>query len=462
MGRKIFWGSLAVGLVMLLVGVVTLVLLRASIRSSAYEELVRQADVTAAIVEEELSEVAFRPGGDVRRQVDAFRGNVDRVLDRAGVVAGYDLAEAAIETPRGVVPLSRDHDLLAALPPDGIGGEVVSVEVAGTEVLATVRRIDLDIGALVVAVGRETPLLPLGTVSRALLVAVGIGSILMIAFGTWFARSASRRLAALEDAAGAIAGGDLAFRAPIDGNDEITEVSRAFNNMATQLQAGRIREREFLMNVSHDLRTPLTTIRGYAEALDAGQIEEEDLVRVVGVLHAETNRLSRLVEDVMLLARLEAREFTLRPESVDLGAHMGEVVDAYRDRAVAAGVALDVVDQGVGQVRVDPDRIAQVGANLIDNALRFTPEGGTVTVSLRPASGSVVLAVTDSGPGIDPEDLPNVFDRLFAANQRVPVRPEGSGLGLAIVRELVEVMGGSVEASSPVEGGTRFTVVIDR
>jgi signal transduction histidine kinase len=216
------------------------------------------------------------------------------------------------------------------------------------------------------------------------------------------------------------------------------------------------------MNVSHDLRTPLTTIRGYSEALDAGQIEEEDLARVVGVLHAETNRLSRLVEDVMLLARLEAREFTLRPESVDLGAHMREVVDAYRDRAVAAGVTLDVVDDGVGRVRVDPDRIAQVGANLIDNALRFTPEGGAVTVSLRPSSGSAVLAVTDSGPGIDPEDLPNVFDRLVAANQRVPVRPEGSGLGLAIVRELVEVMGGTVEASSPAEGGTCFTVVIDR
>jgi two-component system sensor histidine kinase BaeS len=461
-GRKIFWGSLAVGLVMLLVGAVTLVLLRASIRTSAYEELVRQADVTAAIVEEELSEVPFRPGGDIRRQVDGFRGNVDRVLDRAGVVAGYDLAEAALETPRGVVPLSRDHELLAALPIDAIGGEVVSVEVAGTEVLATVRRIDLDIGALVVAVGRETPLLPLRTVSRALLVVVGIGSILMIAFGTWFARSASRRLAALEAAAGAIAGGDLTTRASIDGNDEITEVSRAFNNMAAQLQAGRIREREFLMNVSHDLRTPLTTIRGYAEALDAGQIEEEDMVRVVGVLHAETNRLSRLVEDVMLLARLEAREFTLRPESVDLGAHMREVVDAYRDRAVAAGVTLDVVDEGVGQVRVDPDRIAQVGANLIDNALRFTAEGGTVTVSLRSSGESVVLTVTDSGPGIDPEDLPSVFDRLFATNQRVAVRPEGSGLGLAIVRELVEVMGGSVGASSPAEGGTRFTVLIDR
>jgi two-component system sensor histidine kinase BaeS len=181
---------------------------------------------------------------------------------------------------------------------------------------------------------------------------------------------------------------------------------------------------------------------------------------VAGVLHAETGRLSRLIEDVMLLARLEAREFTLRPEPVDLAAHMSEVVAGHRSRADAAGVTLEFVDEGVGVVEVDPDRIAQVGANLVDNALRFTRRGGTVNVSLRPAAGSVVLAVTDSGPGIDSEDLSRVFDRFFTAD-RVPVRPDGSGLGLAIVRELVDAMGGSVEASSPATGGARFTVVID-
>jgi two-component system sensor histidine kinase BaeS len=445
---------------MLLVGVVTLVFLRGAITRSAHDELVRQADVTAAIIEEELDELQFRPGGDVRGRAASLHRDVDRVLDRAGIVAGYDIAEAALVTSGGVVPLSRDRELLVSLPATAAGGDVVSVEVAGTEVLATVRRIDLDIGGLVVAIGRETPLLPLGTVSRALLVAVGLGSILMIAFGTWFARSASRRLADLETAAGAVAGGDLTARAPVDGNDEITEVSLAFNNMAIQLQAARSREREFLMNVSHDLRTPLTTIRGYAEALDADQIEDDDLQRVAGVLHAETGRLSRLIEDVMLLARLEAREFTLRPEPVDLAAHMSEVVAGHRSRADAAGVTLEFVDEGVGVVEVDPDRIAQVGANLVDNALRFTRRGGTVNVSLRPAAGSVVLAVTDSGPGIDSEDLSRVFDRFFTAD-RVPVRPDGSGLGLAIVRELVDAMGGSVEASSPATGGARFTVVID-
>lgn len=460
MGRKLFWGSLAVGFMMLLVGVVTLVFLRGAITRSAHDELVRQADVTAAIIEEELDELQFRPGGDVRGRAAGLHRDVDRVLDRAGIVAGYDIAEAALVTAGGVVPLSRDRELLVSLPATAAGGDVVSVEVAGTEVLATVRRIDLDIGGLVVAIGRETPLLPLGTVSRALLVAVGLGSILMIAFGTWFARSASRRLADLETAAGAVAGGDLTARAPVDGNDEITEVSLAFNNMAIQLQAARSREREFLMNVSHDLRTPLTTIRGYAEALDADQIEDDDLQRVAGVLHAETGRLSRLIEDVMLLARLEAREFTLRPEPVDLAAHMSEVVAGHRSRADAAGVTLEFLDEGVGVVEVDPDRIAQVGANLVDNALRFTRRGGTVNVSLRPAAGSVVLAVTDSGPGIDSEDLSRVFDRFFTAD-RVPVRPDGSGLGLAIVRELVDAMGGSVEASSPATGGARFTVVIE-
>jgi len=458
-GRKIFWGALTVGIVMLVVGVVTLLALRSTITASAHEELVRQADVTASIVEEELSEDGPGPGRDGGRHLRGLQGDVDRVLDRAGVVAGYDVAAAAVITPEGAVPLSRDRELLLALPSDAVAGEVVQVEVNGTEMLATARWVDFEPGQLVVAIAREAPLFPLGTVSWALIVAVGIGSILMLTFGLWFARNTSRRLGDLEAAATRIAAGDLGARAPVDGDDEVTEVSLAFNEMAARLEAGRDRERQFLMNVSHDLRTPLTTIRGYAEELDAGHIENGDVARVAAVLHAETDRLSRLIEDVMLIARIEAREFTLRPEPVDLGPHLGEIFDAERDRAAAAGVTLAHDHDDVGVVTVDPDRVAQVCRNLLENAIRATPPDGSVTLSLRRVEDSVMLSVADTGPGIEVGDLDRVFGRFYVPQRSRAVRPEGSGLGLAIVKELVDAMDGEVHVSSS-EAGTEFTVTL--
>jgi signal transduction histidine kinase len=230
--------------------------------------------------------------------------------------------------------------------------------------------------------------------------------------------------------------------------------------MAGQLEAARARERDFLMSVGHDLRTPLTTIRGYAEALDGGRVDADDLERVAAVLHTQTDRLSRLIEDFMLLARLEAREFTFRPERVDLAAHVKEIADGYLTRADAAYVRVELDLEDVGRVMVDPDRISQICGNLLDNAFRYTPEGGIVRVGLQRLDGQVRLAVEDSGPGITAEDLPRVFDRLYVAQRYRPIRPEGSGLGLSIVHELVEAMDGQVSVQSALGRGSIFAVVL--
>jgi signal transduction histidine kinase len=180
----------------------------------------------------------------------------------------------------------------------------------------------------------------------------------------------------------------------------------------------------------------------------------------------QADRLSRLVEDLMLLSRLEARQFTLRSEPVDVAAHLKEVVDALRPRADDARVRLLVEDPGPSDVpetaMLDPDRMAQIVTNLVENALRYTPEGGSVVLRVGGDTATVHYVVTDTGPGIDSSDLPHVFERLHVAQRYLSVRPEGSGLGLSIVKELVGALGGTVEVSSELGVGTTVVVRLPR
>ncbi len=162
----------------------------------------------------------------------------------------------------------------------------------------------------------------------------------------------------------------------------------------------------------------------------------------------------------MVLSRLEAGEFTMRPEPVDLAAHLGGTLEAYRGRAAEAGVALEADLEPVPEALVDPDRVDQVVGNLVENALRYTPEGGTVRLTLRSEGGRARLSVVDTGPGIEAADLPHIFERLYVAQRYRAVRGEGSGLGLAIVKELAGAMGGSAEVQSLPGKGTAVSVVI--
>lgn len=459
MQRKIVWGAVLVAVITFAVGIATIVLVAGTVRERAQDELFRQAEVTAGFLEDELGDIALDGGDALVRRIGAVRPRIAIVMERARVVGGHDVIEAELILPNRVVPLVGDQQLLNQIPTTAGEKEVVRADVDGARMVATVRRIALDGGAAIaVAIGRSEPVLPVQFVSRALVLAIAVGTATLIAFAVWFTGVTRRRLAGLEGASRRIADGDLGARAPVDGDDEITAVSVAFNDMAGELEAVRERERAFLMAVGHDLRTPLTTIRGYAEALDEGAVDAADMERVASVLHVQTDRLSRLVEDLTLLARLEAREFSLRPEPVDVGAHVKEIVESYRERADRVFVRLSFTAAPVGLVTVDPDRLSQICGNLLNNALRYTPDGGAVAVRVESAGESVRLSVADSGPGIDPGDLPRVFDRLYVAERYRPIRPEGSGLGLSIVKELVDAMGGGVAVDSRLGRGTTVTV----
>ncbi|HDL41781.1 MAG TPA: HAMP domain-containing histidine kinase [Actinobacteria bacterium] len=324
-----------------------------------------------------------------------------------------------------------------------------------------IRIVDNSGQEIVIAIGSRAGIIDRELFNRPMVVATIVGLLAAIGLSLLVSQQLGKRIDALSDAAGAVAGGDFSARVEIGGSDEVAQLAESFNDMAAELADAQRRERDFLMSVGHDLRTPLTTIRGYAEALDAGRVDEDRMPRVAAVLHAQAQRLARLIEDLMLLSRLEAREFTMRYEPVDLTAHLAEAVDVLVTRAEPLDIAIksDLAELPVGET--DPDRISQIVGNLFDNALRYSPEGGTIRVSLtRPEEHSARISVSDNGPGIDSEDLPHVFERLYVAQRYQAVRPEGSGLGLAIVAQLVDALGGAVQVESELGNGTTVHVTL--
>lgn len=260
-----------------------------------------------------------------------------------------------------------------------------------------------------------------------------------------------------------IADGDLSSRLPEHTvrpgkpKDELDELAHSINAMAETLERSRGLERQFLLSVSHDLRTPLTSIRGYAEAIADGAAP--DATGAASIILAESRRLERLVKDLLDLAKLDARQFTLHVSEVDLVEIATDSVDGFRREVEAAGLTIHLTQEG-GPIRAfaDTDRLQQVIANLIENALKFAAT--TITVSVLADGAGPRIEVADDGPGIAPEDLPHVFERLYVTPARPRRKEAGSGLGLAIVRELIEFMGGRVRAEANPSGGTRMVVTL--
>jgi two-component system sensor histidine kinase BaeS len=305
------------------------------------------------------------------------------------------------------------------------------------------------------AVNRARGFFVIGAVMA--LVAAGIVSFFL-------ARRMTRPLAAMGTTAGAIAAGDLAARVDLGKHpdDELADLGRALNAMAAELEVARHGERQFLLSVSHDLRTPLTSIRGYADALTDGTIPATDEQRRAGaVIAAEADRLERLVADLLDLARLDAHQFSLSPRAYDVAGTVRTAVEAFLPAASELGITLttEVPDEltGVG----DPERVAQIVANLVENALKYARAGITVRVETAGHHDDLVVRVVDDGPGIDPADEGRVFERLYVS-RTVPGRSVGTGLGLAIVGELTAAMGGTATVERTSGRGATFVVRIPR
>jgi two-component system sensor histidine kinase BaeS len=295
-----------------------------------------------------------------------------------------------------------------------------------------------------------------GVVLGAALLALGVAVLVAV----YLARRMTRPLAAMEATAGRIASGDLTARVDAEPvtDDELATLANAINTMAEKLDASRGHERAFLLSVSHDLRTPLTSIRGYAAAILDGTVDDPDaLVRAAEVIAGESRRLERLVADLLDLARLDTHQFSLRPQPIDARLVVEEAVDAFRPAAAELGLALEFrgpSDEAPGYA--DPQRLAQIVANLVENALKYA--SARVEVGVTTDGEHITITVDDDGPGIAPADLPHVFERLYTS-RTAPARVVGTGIGLAIVHELAAAMGGEARVEPEDSEGTRFVVV---
>jgi two-component system, OmpR family, sensor histidine kinase BaeS len=301
----------------------------------------------------------------------------------------------------------------------------------------------------------------------ALLLALAVatvGAVVTALAATWLlAQRLTQPIRALARAADRIGQGSYQVRVPVTApGDELATLGNAFNRMADALASTERRRQELLADLAHELRTPLATLEGYVEGLTDGVVAADE--QAWAVLQAEIARLRRLAEDLTAVSRAEEQRLDLRRSPVDPGALVSAAVQAARPSFAAKGVALRAtVEDRPPTVAVDADRIAEVLANLLGNALRHTPAGGRVEVTVRRQGEELELAVTDTGEGIPPELLGRVFERFYRADPARARDGGGSGIGLTITRAIVHAHGGRVWAESAGRGrGTRLVIRLPR
>ncbi|MDA8045502.1 MAG: HAMP domain-containing sensor histidine kinase [Actinomycetota bacterium] len=479
MRRRITVAMVVMVLVTLVLsGLVSLFLAQQSLLTSTRRELLHEATGLAAAVPQEArtnSATDKDPAATLRTLLAALRPSLR--LDGSaviGVLPGGQLVN--------LTPFNRHPALPAGLPAAALPGRRLyqlqpvtgrtgGLVFAAVPYQASIRIAGRDRSVVQVVVLTRRPPTSLQTAGPWF----GLSALAILIVSGVVAWRLGRRFTApvraAEVVASRVAAGDLDARVPEPaGTDpELAALAAAINSMTEGLSRAQAAERHFLQSVSHDLRTPLTSIRGFAEAIEDGATA--DAVAAAGVIASEARRLERLVGDLLALATLEARRFTLQPQVVDLVAQTAEAAAGFGPSAADLGLQVTCVTAPPGRrlyATADPDRLAQILANLIENALRYARAGVWVGAAPGPDGGPTgtgpLVWVSDDGPGITAFDLPRVFDRLYGARRQPdgsrPGRPIGSGLGLTIVAELVTAMGGRVWAESPLtgEGGTRMVV----
>jgi two-component system sensor histidine kinase BaeS len=296
----------------------------------------------------------------------------------------------------------------------------------------------------------------LGTLSRPAL-AGAAGLLVVAALGTaWIARRVSRPVGLLTEASRQLAAGRLDTRVPDAGRGELARLSASFNAMAEAVQRSEERQRRLVADVAHELRTPLSNLRGFLEGLSDGVIEPSR--GLFASLHEETLLQRRILDDLQILALAEAGDLNYAKGPGDLSELASSAATAQRAVAADSGVAMTVDAPSVVPVTMDPDRMRQVLGNLLTNAIRYTDRGGQVLVRVRATGGEAELVVRDNGVGMSEHDQARVFDRFWRADPARQRATGGSGLGLTITRRIVTDHDGRIEVTSRPGEGSTFTV----
>jgi signal transduction histidine kinase len=433
-----------------IVTVIAVGLFRDYARDRTLEELRREADGLARLyAEQALASLDEErpPATFATRELERATGN--RLFY---VGAPIQLEGSAIlpELPQSVVP-------------DWRSGEVTDFEFvppgADDTYLAVAQPLRLEgkvFGALVVAEPRDELRDRWVTLVERLALAFFVAVLVVGALAVYLSRRITRPVLELADAADEVAGGNYAVGVPeVPGGGEIEHLAQRFGQMASRLSEAEEQERNFLMSVSHELRTPLTAIRGHVEALREGLADDPDARALsLDVIATEAGRLERLVGDVLDLAKLDARRFTVLREEVDMATLLERAYTVHGEEARRREIDYRTAVISRPVIVSDGDRVLQIVSNLLDNAFRWTPDGGTIELSLRADDGTVAVGVSDTGPGIKVEEQERIFRPFWSRDGG------GTGLGLAIARELAIALGGRIDLDTAPGKGSRFELVL--
>jgi len=254
--------------------------------------------------------------------------------------------------------------------------------------------------------------------------------------------------------------GDFSVRLHVKGEDELAELGKAIQTLARDLEYLKKERKEFLASISHELRTPLTYIKGYADIAKRPNIGEEEREKYLSIIYEEAEHMQKLVKDLFELAKMDQHSFQIHKEPTNLCAFLRKVYEKMHPAFQAKNMSLVYHCEGNITVHIDQKRFEQVMMNLLDNALKYSDQGSTVSIDVRAEKKNVVIIVSDEGTGIPEEDLPHIFERLYRVDKSRSRASGGTGLGLAIVKEIIEAHGGSIYADSIYGKGTKMIITL--
>lgn len=295
--------------------------------------------------------------------------------------------------------------------------------------------------------------------ARLSLDAAAVGAfvlVLVLIIGLYFVKSIISPIRKMVGSAKKLAKGDFSEHIDYDREDEIGELCKSFNYMADELANSEKIKNDFISSVSHELRTPLTAIKGWSETI-LEMRNAETLIKGMRVITTETERLSSMVEELLDFSRIQNNRLMLQKDNIDILAELADAVLIYTERAAKNGIVINYHEpEGVAMIFGDKNRLRQVFLNIIDNAVKYSGNGGAVNVEALLKEGAVEIKISDSGCGISEEDLPKVKNRFYKANNTV----RGSGIGLAVADELVSLHSGKLEIESKLGEGTTVTITL--
>ena len=472
--RLTFWYTTVLALVLILVAAVTYFIYSRNSRQRTDSDLVELSDAFVTTLQAELKDQqgpeSLKTAGIEAIFEHRFRDHVYIVLDSSGkpVVSSWDLPAAApldrftpeqaleeIASPRRVQQSSRPGSMFISLRGGRDGYRGFSRKISLDEQLCTVI-------ALQSLHAREEML---EDIRATFAWTIPLALLLASAGGYFLARKSLAPVVAMSRQAGRIGAANLHARLAVQNEkDELGHLAQSFNSLLDRLSESFERQRRFMADASHELRTPVAILRGEAEVALSQQARSlEEYRESLGVLHHEAERLTHIVEDLFTLTRADAGQYPLQPRDFYLEELVGECVHSARTLALAKKISLNFEEASESPIRADESLLRRMILNLLDNAIKYTPEGGRVTVTCRRTADEYVLSITDTGGGIPADLQPRIFERFFRAD-KARSRSEndggGAGLGLSISRWIAEAHHGRLELTRSNSSGSTFTAYL--